>query len=81
MFPSEVAILMAIEEAEELTTRQLTHVTDVTGVHLRYLCNSLVRRGYLEPANSRGYRVTFKGKEAIWGGPVRNETGAMDRIC
>lgn len=24
MFPSEVAILMAIEEAEELTTRQLT---------------------------------------------------------
>ena len=39
MFPSEIAILVAIEEAEELTTKQLTHVTDVTGAALRYLCD------------------------------------------
>ncbi len=65
MFPSEIAILIAIEEVEELTIEKLTHVTDITGVALRYLCNSLVRRGYLERNNLRGYRITFKGKEAI----------------
>ena len=65
MFPSEIAILMAIEEAEELTTKQLTHVTDVTGVALRYLCNSLIRRGYLARNSSRGYRITARGKKAI----------------
>ncbi len=63
MFPSEIAILVAIEEAEELTIKQLTQVTDVTGAALRYLCDSLIRRGYLEQSSSRGYRITIKGKE------------------
>jgi len=80
MFPSEVAILMAIGKGEELTTKQLTHVTDITGVYLRYLCNSLIKRGYLEWSNPKGYQITPKGKEAISGDHTRNETGAKDKI-
>ena len=65
MFPSEVAVLTAIEATEGLTIKQLNHVTDVTGVHLHYLCNSLGRRGYLKQNDSEGYRITFKGRWAI----------------
>ena len=53
MFPNDIAILMAIEEGEELTIKQLTYVTDVRGVALRYLCNALVSYGYLEQNNPR----------------------------
>ncbi len=65
MFPNDIAILVAIEEAEELTIKQLTYVTDVRGVALRYLCNSLVRRGHLEQNDPRGYRITFRGKRVL----------------
>jgi predicted transcriptional regulator len=65
MFPSEIAVLISVEEAERLTLQQLTRVTDLTGTPLRYFCNSLVRRGYLEEHNSQGYQVTVKGKKAI----------------
>ena len=65
MFPSEIAVLAAIEEAEELTPKQLTHVTDITGVQLRYLCDSLVRRGYLRQNDSKEYQITFKGRQAV----------------
>jgi len=65
MLPNEIAILLAIEEAEKLSIQQLARVTDITGVALRYSCNSLIKRGYLEQNNSRGYRITFKGKEVI----------------
>ena len=65
MFPNEIVILMALEEAEVLTARQLNGATDVTGAAFRHMCNSLVRRGYLESNGSRGYRITAKGKETL----------------
>ena len=63
MFPSDIAILMAIEEAEELTIKQLTYVTGVRGVALRYLCNSPVSRYYPEQNNPMEYRIPFRGKK------------------
>ncbi len=65
MFPSEVAILMAVEQGEPVTARQLTHVTDVVGPALGYLFTSLIRRSYIEPSGSGVYRITLKGREVI----------------
>ena len=65
MFPSEIVILMAIEEADKPDIQKLAHATDIKGIYLRYLCDSLIRRGYLSGNDSREYRVTSKGKEAI----------------
>ncbi len=65
MFPTYVAILSAIEAVDELSIEQLYRVTDVRGGALRHICDSLVRRGYLEPAISGGYSITIAGKEAL----------------
>ena len=65
MFPNEIALLMAVNEKEGLGVPQLTHVTDITGSYLRYICNSLSLRGYLEYNNPKGYLATRKGKKAI----------------
>ncbi len=65
MFPTYVAILSAIEAADELSVEQLYRVTDVRGGALRHICNSLVRHGYLEPSISGGYSITSAGKEAL----------------
>ena len=65
MFPNEIAILMAAKEKESVGIQQLTHVTDISGAYLRYICNSLSLRGYLELRKSQGYQATRKGKKAI----------------
>ena len=65
MFPNEVAILMAIKKNKELGLQQLSHVTDISGVYLRYICNSLSLRGYLKLSNAKAYRPTPKGKRAV----------------
>lgn len=45
MFPSELAILMAIAVAGDSGKKLLTHPMDVTGECIGYLYGSLVRRG------------------------------------
>ncbi len=65
MFPTQIAILMAVEEAEQLTIKQLTYVTDVRGPALGYLCDSLDRYGYLEQNDSKGYCLTSEGKKVL----------------
>ncbi len=65
MFPNDIAILMTIEEAEELTIKQLISVTDVRGIALRYLCNLLVRYDHLEQNDSRGYCIAFRGRGVL----------------
>lgn len=74
MFPSEV-ILMTIEEANKPSIQQLAHVTDISGIYLRYLCDSLIRRCYLMKNDSREYRVTSRGEKAILVGPHEVEDG------
>jgi len=66
MSPNEVVILMAINESDGLGVQQLIHTTDIAGPYLRYICNSMCRRGYLERKNPEGYQSTWEGKKAIF---------------
>ncbi len=63
--PNEVALLMATKEDGICHLRELAHVTDISGAYLRYICNSLSLRGYLEWSSSKGYQPTQKGKRVI----------------
>ena len=65
MFPNEIAILRAVKKNNELGLQQLTHVTDISGAYLRYICNSLSLRGYLKSDNLKGYQATPKARKAI----------------
>ena len=65
MFPGEVVILMAILVAEDSSKKLLTRPMDVTGEYIGYLCNSLVKRGYLGRNTSTGYQLTPKGRQTI----------------
>jgi predicted transcriptional regulator len=66
MFPSEMVILMAIVVAEGSSKKLLTRPMDVTGEYIGYLCNSLVRRGYLGRSSSTGYQLTSKGRQTLF---------------
>ena len=66
MLPNEVAILKAIKENDGLDVQQLTHVTDIRGSYLRYICNSMCRDGYLLRKDPEGYQATHKGRRAIF---------------
>ena len=65
MFPSEMVILMAIAGSGDSDNRLLTRPMDVTGEYISYLCDSLVRRGYLKKSNPSNYRLTSQGRECI----------------
>ncbi len=65
MFTDEMIISMAIEEAGELVTYPINHPKEIKGNHIGYLCDSLVRHGYLTANSLKGYQLTPKGREAI----------------
>ena len=65
MFPSEMVILMASLVAEGSSKKLLTRPMDVTGEYIGYLCNSLVKRGYLGRNTLTGYRLTSKGRQTL----------------
>ncbi len=65
MFPSEMVILMAIAQTRDCGKGLLARPMDITGEYIAYLCNSLVRRGYIEGNHSRGFHLTAKGKQAL----------------
>jgi len=66
MFPSEMVILMAIAQTRDGGKKSLTRLMDVAGEYIGCLCNSLVRRGYTSGNWSMGYRLTPKGREALY---------------
>ena len=80
MFPSEMVILMAIAVARNSDRDLLSRPMDVTGEYIANLCNSLVRRGYLEESSSRGYQLTLKGREALFEFLRKNETRVKDTV-
>ena len=65
MFPGELVILMAIAVTRDSGKTLLGRPMDITGEYVGYLYNSLVKRGYLEGNNSRGYQLSPKGKDAL----------------
>ncbi|MFC1913403.1 hypothetical protein ACFLX7_04350 [Chloroflexota bacterium] len=62
MFPSEMVILMAIAGSGD---RLLTRPIDVIGEYISYLCDSLIRRGYLKKHNPSNYQLASQGRECI----------------
>ena len=65
MFPGEMVILMAIAVTRDSGKTLLGRPMDITGEYVGYLYDSLVKRGYLEGNNSRGYQLSPKGKDAL----------------
>ena len=80
MFPSEMAILMAIAVARDPDEKLLTRPLDVIGEYISYLCASLIRRGYLRGKRPRGYLLTAKGMGILFEFLSRNEERAEDTI-
>ena len=65
MFPSEILILMSIDQSGGFSEKQLTRPIDTSGKYVGYLYDSLVRRGFLQGDIASGYQLTQKGREAI----------------
>ena len=80
MFPSEMAILMAIAATRDSGKKLLTRPMDVVGEYIGYLYDSLVSRGYLKRDSSREYQLTPRGREALFEFLCKNKTGAKDTI-
>ncbi len=80
MFPSEMAILMAIAVTRDAGKKLLNRPMDVVGIYIGYLYDSLVNRGYLKKGGSKGYQLTSKGKEALSEFLYENKTRVKDAI-
>ena len=80
MFPSEMAILMAIAATRDSGKKLLTRPMDVVGEYIGYLYDSLVNRGYIKATGSREYQLTSRGREALFEFLCKNKTGAKDTI-
>ena len=80
MFPSEMAILMAIASTRDSGKKLLNRPMDVVGEYIGHLCDSLVRRGYLKKDGLREYRLTSKGREALFEFLYENKTSVKDTI-
>ena len=80
MFPSEMTILMAIAVTRDAGKKLLTRPMDVVGEYIGYLCDSLIRRGYLKRDGSRQYQLTSKGRETLFEFLYKNKTRVKDAI-
>ena len=65
MFPSEIAILVAIVTDKHSGKQLLNRPTDVIGEYIGYLYNSLVNRGLIKGNRSKGFRLTAKGGKTL----------------
>ena len=80
MFPSEMAVLMAILSTRDSGKQLLTRPMDVVGEYIGYLCDSLVKRDYLKRNGSREYQLTSQGKETLLEFLYENHTKVKDAI-
>ena len=78
MLPSEMVILMAIAIHRNTSEKLLTRSMDITGEYIGYLYHSLVKRGYLKMCSSSNYKLTTKGREAVFEFMNKNKTRAKD---
>jgi len=80
VFPSEMVILMAIAVTRDAGEKLLNRPMDVVGKYLGYLYDSLVTRGYLRRDDSRGYKLTPKGRESLFEFLYANKTRVKDAV-
>jgi len=65
MSPNEIAVLRIVEEAGALNKRVISRRMNVSTDYAAYICDSLIRNGYLRRTVWRGYELTPKGKEVL----------------
>jgi len=80
MFPSEMAVLMAIVSTRDSGKKLLSRPMNVVGEYIGYLCDSLVKSGYLKRHGSREYQLTPQGREALSEFLYENQTKVKDAI-
>jgi len=74
MFPSEMVVLMAMASTGQSLSKLLGRPGNVPSDYVDYLYKSLIRRGYLNENNSESYKLTVKGRLAIYNFLRQNET-------
>jgi len=74
MFPSEMVVLMAMASTGQSLSKLLGRPENVPSDYVDYLYKSLIRRGYLNENNSESYKLTVKGRLAIYNFLRQNET-------
>ena len=65
MFPSETVILMDIARNKDSGNQLINRPMDVINEYIRYLCDSLVRRGYIKGNRTKGYELTSMGRKSL----------------
>lgn len=65
MFSDEIITLMTIKEVGKFIQKPISCPNDITDDHIGYLCDSLVRRGYLAMNRLAGYQLPSKGRNVI----------------
>ncbi len=80
MFPSEMAILMAVAANKDSGKQLINRPMDVTGEYIGYLYESLVSRGYLKGNRAKGYQLTSTGGTTLLKFLQENEARAKDTI-
>jgi len=65
MFPSEMVILMDIAKNKDSRKQLVNRPMDIINEYISYLCDSLVRRGYIKGSRAKGYQLTPMGREIL----------------
>jgi len=65
MFPSETAILMDIARNKDSGKQLANQAMDIVSEYIGYLCDSLVRRGYITGNRTKGYQLTSVGRGTL----------------
>ena len=65
MFPSEKVILTDIARSKDSAKQLMNRPMDIINEYICYLCDSLVRRGYIKGNRTKGYRLTSMGREIL----------------
>lgn len=80
MFPSEMAILMDIARDQDSGKWLINRPMDVISEYIGYLCDSLVRRGYITGNKTKGYQLTSMGRGTLTEFVRQNQATARDII-
>lgn len=80
MFPSEMAILMAVAANNGSGKNLINRPMDITGEYIGYLYDSLVSRGYLKGNGAKGYQLTSTGGMTLLEFLQENEARVKDTI-
>jgi len=80
MFLGEMVILMAIGVSRDSGKRLLAQPVGRERDYIGYLCDSLVKRGFLKGNKTRGYELTLMGMKTLFEFLLENKNRARDMV-